>query len=414
MKKGLLNILAIISFLVAFFMLPRSTYALKFSIEKSIDTIKPGQDVTIAIKASDIGADSIGEYNISLGYDAGKLDFKSGDGNGVSKVTPASPISITHAAGTLTDGSTVATIVFSAKNSAGDVNLTLSSSGCYAISDTEKKNEIKATNNNSMIKVVNYSSDATLSSLKIPNATISPKFDKNVTEYKTTIQDITEITVNAIASDQNAKIMISDNYKNLQKGDNDIKIVVTAEDGKTSKTYMVKVTLKLTPTDEEILKASASLKNLTIEGYDIEFLKELKKYSLTVPYKITKLNIKPEPENANATVNMQGNTNLKVGRNTVRIQVTSEDQQNKEEYTINVTRSAQKKKVVQTCPDTTSKNEWIIFSICMILTFTMGIILGYFLCKKEVLNKLFKRKKKQEEIDEKLSDTIKIEKQRKK
>ena len=38
--------------------------------------------------------------------------------------------------------------------------------------------------------------------------------------------------------------MISDNYKNLVKGDNDIKIVVTAEDGVTTKTYVVKVTLK--------------------------------------------------------------------------------------------------------------------------------------------------------------------------
>lgn len=414
MKKGLLNILAIISFLVAFFMLPKNTYALKFSIEKSIDTAKPGQDVTVTIKASDIGADSIGDYNISLGYDAGKLDFKSGDGNGVSNVTPANPVSITHAAGTLTDGTTVATIVFSAKSSSGDANLTLSSSGCYAISDADHKNEIKATNNNSMVKIAGLSSDATLSSLKIPNATISPKFDKSVTEYKTTIQDITEITVNAISSDSNAKIMISDNYKNLQKGENDIKIVVTAEDGKTTKTYMVKVTLKITPTDEEVLKASAALKNLTIEGFDLDFVKEMKKYSLTVPYKITKLDIKPEPENEKAAVTMQGNTNLKVGRNTVRIQVVSEDEKNKEEYTLNVTRLEQKKKVVQTCPDTTSKNEWIIFSVCMLLTFTMGIILGYFLCKKEVLNKLFKRKKSQEEIDEELSDTIEVVKDNKK
>ena len=45
----------------------------------------------------------------------------------------------------------------------------------------------------------------------------------------------------------------------------------------------------------------------------------------------------------------------------------------------------------------------------MLVTFTLGIILGYYLCKKEVIKKLFtKKEKKQEEPVEieTLSDTI--------
>ena len=257
-----------------------------------------------------------------------------------------------------------------------------------------------------MVKINGFSSDASLSSLKIPNATISPKFDKNVYEYKSTIQDITEITVNAISSDPNAKILISDNYKNLQKGDNDIKITVTAEDGKTTKNYLIKVTLKMTPTDEEVLKASAELDDILIKGYKIDFVKELKKYSLSVPYKIKSLKITPKPVNQKATVKVEGNKKFKVGRNTVKIVVTSEDEKNEETYTLNVTREKQVKKIVHTCPDTTSSREWILFSVCMLFTFTLGIILGYFLCKKEVLQKIFKRKKEKEE---ELSKTKEIE-----
>lgn len=405
MKKWV-KIVITISFLVAFMLLPKSVFAAQVKVEKSIDTIKPGQDVTVYIKASDIGADSLKEYNLSLSFDASKLDFKSADGHGLSNVNSSNPISISKADATtpISSDTTIATIIFSAKSGskAGDANLTLTSSSCKTINNKD------CTVQSSMVKIAALSSDASLSSLKIPNATISPKFDKNVTEYTSTIQDITEITVNAIASDSNAKIMISDNYKNLQKGDNDIKITVTAEDGKTSKTYVIKVTLKLTPTNEELLKATALLTNLKIKGFNIDFTKELKKYTITVPYKTTKLKITAEPENPKAKVEIDGNKKFIVGRNLVKINVTSEDEQNKETYTLNVIRSKQKKKIIQTCPETTSKNEWIMFTVSTLLTFTLGIVLGYYLSKKEVLKKIFKKVKKEKNEEDKLSNTIEI------
>ena len=408
MKKGFIKFLFIISFLTIFMMFPKDAFALTFKVEKSADTLKPNKEVTVYVKVSDINKDDpLKSYNVSLAYDNNILDFKSSNSN-ISLINAANPITITN---NKTEGvsseATIATLVFAAKK-AGDANLTLSSSGCYLMSDTDNKTEIKATNTSSMVKVVALSSDASLSSLKIPNATINPKFDKNTLDYSTTIQDITEITVNAIPTDSNSKILISDNYKNLQKGDNIVKISVTAEDGVTTKTYNVKVTLKMTPTEEEVKKANASLKKLEVKGYTIDFSKDVKKYSLTVPYKITKIDIKAEAENSKATIITQGNSNLKVGRNTVKVEVTSEDEKNKEDYVITVTRQEEEKKVVQTCPDTTSSKEWIMFSICMFATFTLGIILGYFLCKKEVLRKLFKRKKVEEELEEKLSNTIEI------
>ena len=299
--------------------------------------------------------------------------------------------------------------MFGVKNNAktGDCNLTIDSSGVVLISGKTTN----ATNTSSMVKIVSLSNDATLSSLKIPNTTLSPKFDKNTLEYTTTITDITELTVNAVASNSGSKIMISDNYKNLVKGDNDIKIAVTAEDGVTTKTYVIKVTLKMTPTEEELVKANTKLKSLKVDKFKIDFNADTKKYTLSVPYKTKKLNILAEAENPNATINMEGNTTLKVGRNVINIVVTSEDTENKDTYVLSVTREKEKQKVVQTCPDETSAREWIMFTVSMLLTFTLGIVLGYFLCKKEVLKKIFHKKNKEEKPEEidTLSNTIEIE-----
>lgn len=406
MKKGFLKILILFMFFIMF--IPVKASALTFKVEKSVDTIKPSGEVTVYIKATDVdSADSIQQYQVNLEYDLSKLDYKSSSSD-IAKINLGNPIIIQNDKGTISSNITLATIVFSAKSNAkaGDANFTLSSSDAVSISGKK----ITATNTSSMVKVTSLSNDATLSSLKIPNTTLTPKFNKDVFEYTTSITDITELTVNANASDSNSKIMISENYKSLVKGENEIKIVVTAEDGVSSKTYIVKVTLNLTPTEEELVKANADLKNLEVDKFKIDYTKELKKYNLTVPYETKKINIIAETENPNATIEMEGTTNLKVGRNTIKIVVTSEDTQNKNTYVITVTREEEEKEVIKTCPDETTSREWIMFSIGMFVTFTLGIILGYFVCKKEILKKMFKRKKKENsESIEDLSNTIKMD-----
>lgn len=409
MKKGFLRFTFVIALFSIF--LPVKVSALTFKVEKSVDTAKPGSEVTVYVKASDVTEDSVQGYSINLSYDTTKLEYKSSNSDVSDIGVNGNPIIITKktSGSPINTNTTLAAIVFGVKNNAksGDCNLTIDSSGVVLISGKTAN----ATNTSSMVKIVSLSNDATLSSLKIPNTTLSPKFDKSTLEYTTTITDITELTVNAVASNSGSKIMISDNYKNLVKGDNDIKIAVTAEDGVTTKTYVVKVTLKMTPTEEELVKANTKLKSLKVDKFKIDFNADTKKYTLSVPYKTKKINILAEAENPNATINMEGNTTLKVGRNVINIVVTSEDTENKDTYVLSVTREKEEQKVVQTCPDETSTREWIMFTVSMLLTFTLGIVLGYFLCKKEVLKKIFHKKKKEEkpEAIDTLSNTIEIE-----
>lgn len=406
MKKGLFAKLVLFAIIMIIF--PKNVHALNFKVERSADTVKPGSEVTVYVKAEGVGNDSLKEYNVSLTYDGTKLEYKSGTSD-VATVTQGNPIVITNGNGTISSDTTLATLVFGVKanSKAGDTSLTLTNSGLKTIAGEEKT----ATNTSSMIKVAALGSDATLSSLKIPNTTLSPKFDKNTLEYTADIKDITEITINAQATDSNAKIMISDNYKSLVKGENIVKISVTAENGTATKTYQIKVNLTMTPTEEEKIKANALLKKLSIEGYDIDFSSDQKKYTLTVPYKEKKVKVLAEAENENAPIEMEGTTSLKIGKNIIKVLVTSEDGSTKETYTLTITREKQEKKVVQTCPDETSTREWIVFSVSMLLTFTLGIVLGYFVCKKEVLRKIFKKKNKKEKPEEidTLSDTIELD-----
>lgn len=406
MKKGLKSLFLVLFLTIIF---PKNAFALTFKVERSSDTIKVGSDVTVYIKAEGVTNDAISNYNMGLSYDTSKLEVKSLNSD-IANISNANPISITNKEGmTISSNGTVATIVFGVKPGAkaGSSNLTLTSADVK----TASGKNVTATNTSSMVSVAELGTDATLSSLKIPNTTLTPKFDKNVTDYEASIKDITEITINAVATDSNAKIMISENYKKLVKGENIIKVSVTAENGQVTKTYNIKVNLSMTPTEEEKLKASTVLKNIKVKNYDIDFSSDTKKYTLTVPYKVNKLKISAEAENPNSKIEIDKANNLKVGKNIIKIVVTSEDTENTDSYQLTVTREKEEKKIVQTCPDEVSTKEWIIFSTSMLLTFTLGIVLGYFLCKKEVLKKLFKKKDKKETSEkiDTLSDTIKID-----
>ena len=48
---------------------------------------------------------------------------------------------------------------------------------------------------------------------------------------------------------------------------------------------------------KEKLKANALLKKLAVDGYDIEFTSDQKKYTLSVPYSVKKIKLLAEAEN---------------------------------------------------------------------------------------------------------------------
>ena len=93
--------------------------------------------------------------------------------------------------------------------------------------------------------------DASLSSLSVSGGTFDPAFSPAVTDYTATVPNGTDsVVVTATTSDNNASFTINGSTNAtvaLAVGDNTIAIVVTAENGTTTRTYTIVVTRDAAP-----------------------------------------------------------------------------------------------------------------------------------------------------------------------
>lgn len=192
---------------------------------------------------------------------------------------------------------------------------------------------------------VKKDSDATLKSLYISGYTLSPTFKSNINTYSMKVgNNITALNVDAIANSTKAKVQISGN-SGWKEGVNVVSIKVTAEDG-TVNTYIVNVTRASKNNDvTPVTKSSDNyLKSLIINSsHDMkpEFNRNFASYDVTVPYEVEKLDLSYVTNDPKAKVEINGNSNFKVGEvNTIEIAVTAEDG-TKRYYVLNVTRSSQ-------------------------------------------------------------------------
>jgi uncharacterized repeat protein (TIGR02543 family) len=91
------------------------------------------------------------------------------------------------------------------------------------------------------------STDATLSTLSIPNHSISPTFNATTTSYTLSVP-YSETTISIVATAADSKANVSGTgAKSLNVGANTCNVVVTAEDGTTKKTYTITVTRAAQP-----------------------------------------------------------------------------------------------------------------------------------------------------------------------
>lgn len=90
-----------------------------------------------------------------------------------------------------------------------------------------------------------------------------------------------------------------------------------------------------TPAPE--VRNDATLSKIEISGYSLDFDKNKTDYSLEVSNDVVELSVNAIPNKSTSKATVSGNTNLKVGENTVKINVTSADG-TKKEYIIKVAR----------------------------------------------------------------------------
>lgn len=170
-----------------------------------------------------------------------------------------------------------------------------------------------------------------LQALRLDIDGITPDFDKNIEKYYITVpNNINKIEVTAVSENPKANVKITGNTT-MNEGLNTIKILVTSEDKKESRTYTIEVTKTA-----DLEAANTKLETLAIENTLLNppFDVDVTHYEIDIGNEINDLNILAIPQNEKAKVQINGNNNLKEGNNLITIVVTAPNGITKKTYEI--------------------------------------------------------------------------------
>ncbi len=206
-----------------------------------------GQSVSIRVSYNS-GGSPIYTAHVDLAYNTSVLQFTSV--SGAEYKTSGNTISVTD--DDLTNANKNATsgsYVFNFKAiAAGTSSISVSAYGV----DVNLQKLSASSSSNITVKTPEPSSNANLSSITVTNATLSPGFSSNTTNYVATAKySVDKVTIKATAVHSKANIVGAGTF-DIKVGDNNHTITVTAENG-TKKSYEVNVK-RLTQEETAILE----------------------------------------------------------------------------------------------------------------------------------------------------------------
>ena len=174
-------------------------------------------------------------------------------------------------------------------------------------------------------------------------------FKKSTTTYNVTVPyEVDSLKVSYKTEHAGAKVKVTGNSGFEVGSKNKITIKVTAEDGKTTKTYTIRVT-KLAEVEEkpgniideeieELYLTSLSLKGIELSP---EFSNNTYAYTAKLSNSDkTEVEVNATANKENANIEISGNTNLVVGENTINIVVKQEGSTNQTVYQITLVKDA--------------------------------------------------------------------------
>ncbi len=240
----------------------RAEIALAATAKITFNDPKPevGAEFTVTVKAATSDG-NLGGADIVLSYDPAVIEFVSGNNaNGGAGTV--------RLVGTM-DSSSTKSFDFSLKFKAvqaGSTQISVSSSEFY---DSDMQAMTVSHSGSSSVQVqapAAYSSEASLTSLKISPGGISPAFSPDVTSYTANVgADVSKIAVSAERKDPKSKLVVSGD-SNLQPGENKVVCKVTAEDGKTVKNYTIAVTRMAAGETEALSESEAEETQAAVLG----------------------------------------------------------------------------------------------------------------------------------------------------
>ncbi|WP_051217176.1 S-layer homology domain-containing protein [Paenibacillus assamensis] len=208
---------------------------------------------------------------------------------------------------------------------------------------------------------VTESNNADLLSIFTTPGTISPAFDKDITDYAVSVtEDVYSITVTGAVYDPRSTLQVNgvkvvsnqpSDLIPLKTGDNVIQVEVTAPDGTTKKTYTLKVN-KQPSRNAQLLHTTVSPGTLSPA-----FSSGTTEYEVNVGHETDQLSVTDLVYSPKANISVVGATYdpltggytfpLQVGINELKVIVTAEDGLTQTVYTIKATRQSKESEVAQ-------------------------------------------------------------------
>jgi len=203
--------------------------------------------------------------------------------------------------------------------------------------------------------------NANLSALTISQGTLTPSFASTVTSYTDVVgNNITSLTITPTTSDTNATVKIngtpvtpgvSSSPINLSTGSNSLNVLVTAQDGITTRDYVINVTRSpVFGTDSSLSALYISTGTLAALPGGGGFDSNITSYTDAVGSTVTRVTVTPFTNDPNATVKVNGTTvvsgttstniSLTPGSNVITITVTAQNGTSITNYVVNVVRAA--------------------------------------------------------------------------
>lgn len=345
-KKMVKKIVSVIFAIILVFAIKNYSNAASATIQCS-DTIEVGTPILISVNGSGV------QWSLKLKVNgqqiASNSEFENVEGNKSiafsGSYTPTSEGTLTVTLeGSVTeasDGSTIKnfaskTITVKAKEqqnpNQGNQTTEQPNQGSQNSGSTSQGNQTTTIPEKSKV--------ATLSNLGIRPNDFSG-FKPNTYSYTTEVpNDVDKIEVYASKGHNGQTITGAGTNKTLNVGENKFEVVVTAEDGKTKKTYTINVVRKEAevtsneqkpteepnteePDEEEPEKEAFGLSELTVEGINIkpQFKTDVYEYTLELKENLEKLNITALSTHADTNIEITGNENLVEGENIITIVV---------------------------------------------------------------------------------------------
>ena len=238
-----------------------------------------------------------------------------------------------------------------------------------------------------------------LASLEVKNYNID--FDKDKTNYTLIVENTVDaLEVVAKAVEDSATIEITGNNE-LVSGTNTINITITGKD-KTTKTYSINVIKKASEEEAKESTSNVYLGKLEVKGHDINFDQKIDYYDIKIDSDVEVLEITAKPSDDQATVKINGNSNLK-NKSKIEIVVSATDGSSKT-YILNIQKA-------------NSKNFKTILTILeLIALFLMVLLCIILIIKHNKKQKKQKNKtpeeKKEVQTEKVIENTIEISKKK--